>query len=153
MKTDHILLIGLSVLLCGAIWYRMNDSGSPALLLGNLEQVTLHDLQEESDTFAELLAKHPDAHVLILELENCASCLYKGMNDLSALVTEGHDGFVVVVNDWQEEVVGWSGNYPQVPFFRMTRSDLYTGMNIPHLPVLLGFEKGSLTSHRFITVN
>jgi len=150
---EEILIAILTIALIMVIYLRFGRELPAPVTLGDPEKIIVHDMSDYDSRLADVLAGVPSAYFLFLELDNCPTCLYKGMRDIEALVDAGEPAFVVVVDDWQSEVEGWSEHYPRVPFFRMAKDVFYSQMQAGHLPVLLKLEGTEITSHRFITVN
>jgi hypothetical protein len=153
MKKEHVLMMAVTSAVIVVIGLRFGSSAPDPVAIGDPAEITVHDMGDKDAQLADILAGTPESYILLLELDNCPTCLYKGMRDIEALVKAGQSAYVVVVDDWQSEVQGWSKHYPDVPVFRMAKDVFYGELRASHLPVLLKLANTELVSHRFITVN
>jgi len=124
---------------------RIQDIGRTMVTSREGHTVTLSSLLAQGD-------KTDNTHLLILELENCESCLYKGITDIQSLAKSGNHTLVVVVNDWPIEVKSWAEHYPDIPIFAMPKSTFYNHFNLSYLPAILRIEGEKVVTHRDITI-
>jgi len=150
---ENLIIAVLAIALVVVIALRFGSSAPSSIDIGNPAEIVVHDMGDNDSRLADMLARAPESYILLLELDNCPTCLYRGMRDIEALVKAGQSAYVIVVDDWQSEVEGWSKHYDEVPVFRMAKDVFYSQMQAGHLPVLLKLEGSEIISHRFITVN
>lgn len=117
----------------------------------NLESIVLTDMNGDQCQLAELLTAKKSTFMMLMETDNCPPCIYKGIQDLSALKKSGHCCFVVVVHNWPDEIGGWSQNYAFSPFYVLPETSFYRHFNLTHLPVILKLKNRRIKNIRYIT--
>jgi len=151
MKRGDLAYGALSIaMLAAAAWVIWAKYFREPLRFAALQDTTVTDMDGQALPFAELANGSDDVYFLFLELENCESCLYKGLNDIQALAEAGESAAAVVVNDWQQEVAGWSKHYA-FPIYRLSKSDFYQSFRTDYLPMLTTFRHGEVDGARPIT--
>ena len=97
-----------------------------------------------------LISKDKTSYCLIFDMNDCYSCILKGIDDLKALKGSGMNGFGLAVHDSTDEVAGWSKNYGFSPFFVIKKFNFYNHVHTSITPVLVKFDKGVVENYRFI---
>lgn len=127
--------------------------GKPAqsgFAFNDLEKITVLDLSGNKLKLADLLSKDESTYVFILELTNCNSCIYQGMEDLMRLKEAGKPCFSIVSHHLIDEVSGWSTTQDFSPFYMLKKHDFYEHIHSPVMPVLAKIRNGKVESFRYI---
>ncbi len=126
-------------------------SGTP-FRMNNTQGMTVRDVSGDTLKWASLLPETGDCWFLILEMSNCNTCIYKGIDDLKALQAAGKPCFVIVVHDIVDEVAGWSGTIAFTPFYMLNRVDYYEHVSSMILPALVRVNGNEIRNFRYITL-
>lgn len=139
-----IVVIGINKFYIGK-----KQANSPRM--ENPEEIIITNLDNTQVTLASLLKEPARTYILILEIYNCSSCIYKGLSELESLTKEGEECFCLVVHDWPQEVAGWSQHYDYQRFVHIKKAAFYQYFHSPYLPVLLKIENKKIKSSRYIS--
>jgi hypothetical protein len=155
-RSDWFFNIGIVALIIGIIVvvlfkFVLNQGPSGQFKIETMSQVQLLDLNKNNLKLTDLLEGESDSYCLIFELTNCYSCIYKGLEDLKILQKSGSNCFAIAINDYADDVEGWSKNHNFSPFFVLKKIDFYKYFQSSLLPVLIKLNKEGVKSYRFIT--
>ena len=98
----------------------------------------------------DILDKNDETYCLIFELDNCNTCIYKGIDDLNRLKKDGLDTIAIIVHDSIEDINGWSKHYDYSSFYMLKKSEFYKNITSSILPVFIKIKKGKVMNYRFI---
>ena len=149
LKGATCLLVLASVALLASTFRR--DAGGDRFHIADLETLPVVNLEGGRNTLGEVLGGQNHFR-LFVELSNCDTCIYKGLNDLSALQKAGHPCTIFVIHDYQEEVHSWSVHAKGIPVYRVARDDFYVNVDATTLPVLCTFAENQIKKFRVITL-
>lgn len=156
-KSDLFLNIGIGVVILAIITvilfkFVINKTGKEeSFKINNIEKIMVSDLNGNQINFSDLLDKEGDTYILIFELRNCYSCIFKGIENLKSLKKSGKSCFGLAVHDYLDELNGWSTNHDFNPFFMIKKSEYFDNIHSTHLPVFIKITNGKVESYRFIT--
>ena len=119
--------------------------------INDIKEVVIKNMDGEDINLSELINSNFDTYMLILEINNCPPCVFKGIEDLKSLKKAGKVCFVIVVHEWLEEVKGWRQNYEFSPFYILSKNEFYDSFNVAHLPAIIKIEDGKIRNVRYIT--
>lgn len=144
MKRWNIALIALlGFLLIGQIAHHFFDRDGSLIVDPDLISVATSFGQRIS--LGQLLSDDKENRIFLMSLNDCEPCLANGLARLEDTDPSKAQPLVIIVNDWQEEVEGFSYHYPKIPFYRMD-SDHYKSIgDFSRLPVYLKFENDRWT--------
>lgn len=118
--------------------------------INHFEKVTVLDLGGNQLKLADLVSKNESTYIFILELTNCNSCIYQGMEDLKKLKEAGKPCLSIVSHHLLDEVSGWSTTQDFSPFYMLHKHDFYEHIHSPVMPVLAKIRNGKVESFRYI---
>lgn len=156
-KNDLVLNIGIGVVVVVIIAiflfkFVINKTGKEELFkINNIEKIVVSDLNGNEIKFFDLLDKEDDTFILIFDLRNCYSCIFKGIENLKSLKKSGKSCFGLAVHELLDELNGWSANHDFSPFFLIKKSDFFENIHSMNLPVFIKISNGKVESFRFIT--
>jgi hypothetical protein len=155
-KNDWVFNITSLVLIMGIIFliafkFFINGKNKGDFGIAEIQQLKLADLNGNNLNFFYLLSENNETYCLFFELNNCYSCIYKGIEDLKKLKVSGCQTMGIAIHDYINDVEGWSANHEYTPFFVLKKTDFYKHFSCSLLPVLVKFHKGEVNSYRFVT--
>lgn len=117
-----------------------------------LENIVVTDLSGNKMKLGAVMPGDSSFYLLICDMDDCFSCIFKGVDDMSKLHGAGHENAVIVVADKIEDVNGWTAaNFPDYrAFYMLDTAGFYRHIHTPVTPVLAKIEKGKIISFRFI---
>jgi hypothetical protein len=113
------------------------------------EKITVMDLDGNQISLVDLFDKADTTYFFIFEMNDCFSCISKGLEDLKSLKKAGKPCMGIVVHHMVDEVKGWSANYDFSPFFVIKKPDFYEYIKTPVTPVMVEFKNGKVENYRF----
>ncbi len=155
---EHFYTIGIVVLLLCIAAVAIFKFVLPAkpvdsFHVKNIEQLTVMDLDGNEITFSDIPPKDDSSYFLLFSLKDCYSCIYRGLEELTALKKAGKNCFGLVIDDNYKEVDIWAANYEFSPILVLKRVNFYEHIKSAVTPVLVKFENGNVESFKYITPN
>ena len=155
---EHFLTIGIVVLLlciAGVGVFKFVLPGTPAdsFHLKNIERLRIVDLDGNEITFTDIPPKNDSSYCLLFNLTDCYSCIYRGLEELTALKKAGKNCFGLVIDDNYKDVDVWAAHYEFSPFLVLKRVDFYEHIKSVVTPVMVKFENGHVDSYKYIMPN
>ncbi|MCP4214118.1 MAG: hypothetical protein GY765_05655, partial [bacterium] len=127
------------------------ENTSDKFRIDDLGNLPLHHLQGDTLKLGDALDSDKPTYCFIFQLKDCASCIFKGLDDLVQLKKQGSSCIAIALHDYVEEVEGWSAHRDFSPFYVLKRADFYAQVHSMMLPVFVKFQDGKVKSFRFIT--
>lgn len=121
------------------------------LTIDRLDSIIVYDLHEKPNKLIDLFNRDKNTYLLLFELDNCYSCIFKGMNELNRLRRAGEHCIAIAVHDYIPDVVGFSQVQDFSPFFVLKKIDFYRHIHVSYMPVFFILFKGKVINSRFIT--
>lgn len=130
-------------------------SGEPRLSHLRLDapgKITISDMNGNKTTLLEIMPEKTTFYLMICDMDDCFSCIYKGVGDTKRLSDAGHENAVIVVADKLEDVRGWSTiNFPTYSnFYMLDTASFYDHIHTARTPIIAKFERGKVISFRLI---
>lgn len=117
----------------------------------DFHRLEVTDLNGNPLNVASLMSETGDTYLLVFDLKDCPSCIFRGKDEIKHLREAGKHGFVIMVHDSIEEVSGWASANDVSPIFMMKRVDFYDHVHTSRTPVVVKMRKDNVESFRFIT--
>ena len=159
MKKSEILYsiaigaLALGIILVIIFKFVIKQKPQESFALNNLDEINVIDLNGNHLKLVDYLGKDEVSYLLIFQLNDCFSCIYRGMNDLKELQQAGKQCLGLAVHDYPEEVSGWSAQQDFSPFLMLKRLDFFEHVRCAHTPVFVKIVKGKIASYRYILAN
>lgn len=116
-----------------------------------MEEIKITNMEGGSEDLIDLAAEKSETYILIMRLNDCYSCVAKGIEDIKSLYSSGYGYVVIAAHDSLDEVRGFAGIFSDVKFYQLSVADLYQSIRSPMLPVMAKVKNGRVVGHRFIT--
>lgn len=155
-KSSIFYLIGIflvSVCIFGVIMFKFILKPSPPFSIEEIDKITITDLNGKEFKLGFFFLKDEYSYLLVADLNDCYSCIYRGIGELKTLKKAGRYCMVLVVHDSIEEVKGWSAQFEFSPFMVLNRIDFYENMKISSTPVLVKIRNGKIKNVLYILAN
>lgn len=114
-----------------------------------LERISVVSLDHEQIKLVDMI-KGSGTYVLLLDMNDCYTCIHKGIEDLKQLKKSGENCLVLVIHDNTEDVKGWAGTFDFKPFYIIEKATFYRHIHCPSTPVIAMFKEGNLFKYRYI---
>jgi len=85
--------------------------------------------------------------LLFLEIDNCSSCIYKGLNELN---NSSYEGIIIVINNNPDYFRGWVENLEFKNIYIISKNEFYENIKCPYLPVLVLIKDLKIENIRYI---
>jgi len=147
---DILIAVVLAAII-GAVVYKFVLKHNPQMEFATdeLNKITLNTLSHTKLKMSDII-KEKDVFVLIIDMNDCYTCIHKGIEDLKRLQKSGKECFVIVIHDYLDEVKGWSETIDFKPFYAIEKVDYYEHIHSKITPVLIHFKKGRINKYNFI---
>ena len=155
-KKELYFYIAVGVLLiCIILIYilKFGPSRRESFEIKNMDHLSVTDLMGNKVKFQDSWKKGETVYCLLFDLNDCFSCIYRGLEDLKYLKNKGKKCLGIVINDYVEEVKGWAAQYECSPVFLLKRIDFFNHIKCVKTPVFFILEKGNVENFRYITAN
>jgi hypothetical protein len=153
-KIYTILILVLSIAIVFVLLYKFVIK-RPLVIEGpkieNPEKITALRLDGSEVNLFGLISEKDECYCLLFELDNCQSCIYKGIVELETLEKEGKNCLGIAIHDWFEEIKGWSQHYKLKTFVVLKKVRYYEYIHSPHLPIIIKFKEGKINSYKYIS--
>lgn len=146
-----VMVTLLIIAILATLAYRLTRKPGDRVTIPSMERFEVVDPQGQAVPFLSEVGDHAEMYCFVMTLSNCERCIYNGMTDIEAMKAAGKQVMVLVVNDWPQEVQGWSVHYAGTPVYSVSVASFYAAVQTPYLPVILTFKQGRLDGWRFIT--
>ncbi|MBN1196091.1 MAG: hypothetical protein JXA62_01640 [Candidatus Aminicenantes bacterium] len=111
----------------------------------NAREMILSDLDGNRFCFLDLVSSGSETCCLFFGLNQCYSCIFRGMEDLKLLQQQEKNCFAVAVHDNTKDVRGWLTHESFHPVFVMSRHAFLRHVSCRLLPVIVHMEKSRVT--------
>ncbi len=152
MKRQKILdgaIIMMVLAIVTIITFKFVLPAKPDLII-DFKKMDLLDLNKNTIVLSDLLNKEETSYCMIFDLNDCFSCINKGIADLKALQEAGHNAIAIAVHQQVDELNGWSKHHDFSPFFMIRRPDFYQHIEVQTTPVIIKIEKNEIKNFRYI---
>lgn len=146
-----VVIIGIAVLVMTKFFvFKANPD---TFGIDRPDQVDLLDMEENRIRFSSLCKSDLPVFFLMFQINDCYSCIHRGLTDLNSLQSEGMNCFAVVINDSFQDLSGWLSHEAFSPFYMVRRNVFIEHFKSSYLPVLVKMADGRVVSYRYITPN
>jgi hypothetical protein len=157
-KSEILYTIAMVALVLGIISvivfkFVLQQKPRESFSIKNPDQINITDLNGNSLKLVDYMGKDNVSYLLIFQLNDCFSCVLRGMNDLKELQQAGRQCLGLAVHDYPQEVSGWSAHQDFSPFLMMKRLDFFEHVQCAHTPVFVKMVNGKIESYRYILAN
>jgi hypothetical protein len=149
LNTAIITLI-LAVIVVVIFKFFIKPTPQESFKFNDIEQLTVQDLSANPIKLVDILDENKETYVLLLELRDCGSCIYAGIEDMIRLKKAGNPAIIIPVHERVDEIVGWSGSYDFSPFYMMKTAMFYQQIKCATLPVIVKIKNRKVTGYRDI---
>ncbi len=122
-----------------------NGDGDPGMAIQNAHELVLSDLDGGRVFFQDLVLSRGETCCLFFGLNQCYSCIFRGMEDLKLLQKQEKNCFAVAVHDNIQDVRGWLTHESFHPVYVMSRDAFLRHATCRSLPVIVRMEKSRVT--------
>ncbi len=143
-----IIMMIIAIILLVVFKFVINDNRNDVSL--DIEKTNLVDLNGNKIKLSQMLSNDKVTYCLIFDMNDCPSCILKGLNDLSELKKTGLKSMAIVVHNRIDEVSGWSSNYDYSPFYMLNRNKFYEYIHVQSTPVIIKIRNGKVENYRYI---
>ena len=112
-------------------------------------EISVRDLKGETVNLADRLSPRGATWLMFFGLNQCYSCVARGLDDLTLLRKKGEHCLAVAVHGNLDGVNGWLAHESFRPVFVLSRESFLCHVACRSLPVILRLEKGKVTSCRY----
>ena len=118
----------------------------------DVDHIRLRDASENTLKLYPLLNGELDNYILLFEMDNCGSCIYKGLKELEFFQKKGNNCIAIMIHDRPSELSGWSDNYDFHPIYFISRSGFYEYFDCQQLPVMFRISGEKIEIIRYFTI-
>ncbi len=122
-----------------------------SFVIEDLNDVEISDFSGKKFNLISLLNKNEETYFLMLEVDNCGSCISKGLSELKSLQKVGKTCIPIVIHDRVNEISGWASNYDFSSFFCISKKTYYEYFKFTYLPVIFSIKNKTVKIIRYIT--
>lgn len=147
---DYLLLI-LSIVLILIVISKFIIKDNKAPFSMNVNRITISSLDGTHIRLADMLTNKGDIYVLVFRLNDCYTCLAKGIADMQDLSRSGSDYICLVIHDNLEDIKGFAQIFPEINFHQITTKEQYENIRSPYFPIIVMLRNKKVINYRFIT--
>ena len=126
-----------------------NVDGDPGVAIHNAREMVLSDLDGNQVFFQDLVSPKGETYCLFFGLNQCYSCIFRGLEDLKRLQQQEKNCFAVAVHDSIEDVRGWLTHESFHPVYVLCRDAFLRHVTSRGMPVIVHLEDGRIRHSRF----
>jgi len=149
----NLLIILLSLGVITVALFKFILTAEPGIVrVEDVDHIRLRDTSENTLKLNPLLNGELDNYILLFEMDNCGSCITKGLNELEFFREKGKNCLAIMIHDRPVELAGWADNYEFHPIYFISRSGFYEYFNCQQLPVLFAISGDQVRIIRYFTM-
>jgi len=145
-----ISILCVMIILIAFLRFGLPNKKTIPLTIEEIDEIECTNLNSETIKLVDLLQKSNEVYLLLFEQTNCYSCVYEGIEDIKSIQAAGNEGFAVLINDYFENVKGWSASQNISFVYQLKKSDFYKHIHVAYLPVLIKFKHKQIRNFRYI---
>jgi len=126
-------------------------SREPDVIVRGVTEMNMRDLAGDTVNLATRLSPRGATWLMFFGLDQCYSCVARGLADLTLLRKRGEHCLAVAVHPNLDEVKGWLTHESFRPIFVISRAAFLNHVECRSLPVILRMENGRVTSCAYPT--
>ncbi|MCU0287447.1 MAG: hypothetical protein MUF15_13770, partial [Acidobacteria bacterium] len=97
-----LLLVGIFVLV---IFKFVLKQPQESFGIKDIDQISVNDLVGNIVPLAKCFSNNRDTYILIFDLKDCFSCIYRGLEELKSLKNAGKTCFGLIVDDYYQDLL------------------------------------------------
>ena len=144
-----IVILSLVILIVVYMKFFHNAPDRP-VDIKNIRAIKVYDGSGTLIGLSDILEEEKN-YCLLFDLNDCYSCIAKGISDLKSLKKSGKPCFGLVVHNLSDEVSGWSTQQGFSPFFMLKKTSFYEHIRSPATPVMITIKDEKVIAFRYIT--
>lgn len=150
-KLVNCLLIMFSAAFCIIVLYKyVIRRTSPAFSI-DIAAVSVTSMNREPIRLSEMAGDSREAYMLFFKLNDCYSCIAKGIEDIQNLSAAGLNAVSIVIHDSLDDIQGFAGTFPKTVFFQLTTASQYMHVRSLIFPVIAKVKNNKVVSYRYVT--
>lgn len=152
-KTFYVIFsVAVLILIIAAIFkFGILNKNRKELLLASENTIEIVDLSMKKLSFNELIKPEESNYILFMEINNCPSCIQKGIALLQSFVAN-NNCMIMIVHNWPEELKNWKSNFNFDKTFVIKPEVFYKSFDINYLPALVDKNKTGMRIIKYITI-
>ena len=116
----------------------------------DFEKIVVYNTDGKTIPLSSIVSKAESTYCFLFNMNDCFTCIAKGIEDLESLKKSGKKAIGLMVHDNIKEVKGWASTYEFSPFYSIKRSEVYEHIILPKLPVMLEIKNNEIENIRYI---
>lgn len=121
----------------------------PGVVIQNAREMILSDLDGNPVCFPDLVSSGGETCCLFFGLNQCYSCIFRGLEDLKLLQQQEKNCFAVAVHDSIGDVRGWLTHESFQPVYVMSWDAFLRHVTCRSLPVIVRLKKSRVTHCKY----
>lgn len=98
------------------------------------------------------MIKHKkEIYILLLKLNDCYTCVAKGLADIQNLSRSGSNYICIIVHDSLDDIKGFAETFPEIIFHQIKTKGQYENIRCLYFPVIAKLNNKRIVNYRFIT--
>lgn len=124
-------------------------SRQPGVTVRSIAEMNIRNLEGETLNLGTRLPPRGVSWLMFFGLDQCYSCVARGLADLTLRRGEGDHCLAVAIHSRPRDVRGWAAHESFRPIFVTSRATFLNHVECRSLPVILRLEKGRVTFCRY----
>jgi|YelNatPaOPRAMG01_1025707.scaffolds.fasta_scaffold09448_8 hypothetical protein len=150
-KTINYLLVILAIILLLIVIFRFISKDNKASFSINVNKIKISSLDGNQIKLIDILRNKKDTYILLFKLNDCYTCIAKGIADIQNLSKSGSDYICIVIHDSLNDIKNFAETFPEINFHQITTKEQYENIHSLYFPVIANFKNKRLINYRFIT--
>ena len=148
---NYLLVVFSIVLIIVVLFKFVIKKGNPSNFSMDVAAITITSLDRAQIKLIDLVKNKSDTYILVFKLNDCYSCIAKGIEDIQNLHTSGHEYVSIVIHDSLYDIQGFAETFPKVVFYQMTTADQYEHIRSPIFPVVVKLKNDKVVTYKYVT--
>ncbi|MBC7361466.1 MAG: hypothetical protein H5U06_04185 [Candidatus Aminicenantes bacterium] len=148
---DYLIIIFSALLVCVFIFRFIIKDNQKSFSI-NVAKITISRLDGTQIKLVDMVKNKDEAYILLFRLNDCYSCITKGLSDLQNLSKSGYECIAIVIHDCLPDVKGFAEMFSGISFHQLTIKEQYEYIHSPYFPVILSLKNKRVVNYRFITL-
>ena len=118
LLNSGIVIVVISIILLILFKFILNDKINIGI---DINQIKIYNINGDKIQLSDIIPKDGITYCFVFDMNDCNTCILKGIDDLIELKKSGLDCFALAIHHRIDEVSGWSSNYDFTPFFMINK--------------------------------
>ncbi len=97
-----------------------------------------------------MIKNKKEIYILLFKLNDCYTCVAKGLADIQNLSRSGSNYICIIVHDSPDDIKGFAETFPEIIFHQITTKGQYENIRCPYFPVIAKLNNKKIVNYRFI---